>query len=187
MQYLELLTSPAVVTAQDYSQKVLPPLRDLGEMYGISAPICMQIFRPVLNGLLLVRVSHSCFLVIDVSHPIQKAALNMQEQERLANEKAEKDLKAALKAKREPTASRVASPSVGENTAKDLAKEPSSEQKNPVVETNGVEDVNMEPETPQGPWLPELTSIFDDVKKIAPGNAYDVIGYVPTNALTNDI
>ena len=113
---------------------------------------------------------------------MQKAALNMQEQERLANEKAEKDLKAALKAKREPTALRVASPSVGEtNSAKDSSKEPLPEHKPPVVEPNGIEDVNMEPETPQGPWLPELTAIFDDVKKIAPGAAYDVIGYVPTD------
>lgn len=28
----------------------------------------------------------------------------------------------------------------------------------------------------QSPWLPELSAIFDDIKKIAPGNAYDVIG-----------
>ena len=37
----------------------------------------------------------------------------MQEQERTANEEAEKRLKAALTAKRDPVASRVASPSVG--------------------------------------------------------------------------
>jgi hypothetical protein len=44
---------------------------------------------------------------------IQSSALAMQEQERIANEEAEKRLKAALTAKREPTASRVASPSLG--------------------------------------------------------------------------
>ena len=102
------------------------------------------------------------------SYLIQKAALNMQEQECLANEKVEKDLKAALKAKREPTALRVASPSVGEgNSAKDSPKEPLLEQKLPFVKPNNVEDVNMEHETPQGSWLPELTAIFDNVKKIA--------------------
>lgn len=30
----------------------------------------------------------------------------------------------------------------------------------------------------QSPWLPELSALFDDIKKIAPGNAYEVIGYV---------
>jgi THO complex subunit 2 len=28
----------------------------------------------------------------------------------------------------------------------------------------------------QSPWLPELAALFDDIKKISPGNAYDVIG-----------
>ena len=94
------------MSAQDYSQRVLPPLCDLGELYGISAPICMQIFQPVLNGSLLVSVFFAYMLafILTFSYLIQKAALNMQEQECLANEKAEKDLKAALKAKCEPTA-----------------------------------------------------------------------------------
>lgn len=144
----------------------------------------MQIFWPVLNGSLLVSVFFAYMLafILTFSYLIQKAALNMQEQECLANEKVEKDLKAALKAKCKPTALRVASPSVGEgNSAKDSPKEPLLEQKLPFVKPNNVEDVNMEHETPQGPWLPELTAIFDDVKKIAPGAAYDVIGYVLTD------
>lgn len=28
----------------------------------------------------------------------------------------------------------------------------------------------------QSPWVPELEALFEDVKVIAPGNAYDVIG-----------
>jgi THO complex subunit 2 len=28
----------------------------------------------------------------------------------------------------------------------------------------------------QGIWLPELAALFEDVRKIAPGDAYDVIG-----------
>ena len=28
----------------------------------------------------------------------------------------------------------------------------------------------------QNVWLPELAALFEDVRKIAPGNAYDVIG-----------
>jgi len=67
---------------------------------------------------------------------MQKAALVMQEQERVANEEAEKRLKAALTAKREPSnsVSRVSSPSVG---TKD-------EQKLSVPEPNSTEDVAMD-------------------------------------------
>jgi hypothetical protein len=35
LQYLELLTSPAVIQSQDYAQKVVPTLAELGEKYGI--------------------------------------------------------------------------------------------------------------------------------------------------------
>ena len=54
LQYLDLLTTPTVVSPRDYAAKVLPSLADLGETYGISAPICMQIIRPMLQGTLLV-------------------------------------------------------------------------------------------------------------------------------------
>lgn len=54
IQYLELLTSPDIISAEDYAKKVVPSLADLGELYGISAPICMQIIRPRLNEALLV-------------------------------------------------------------------------------------------------------------------------------------
>ncbi|KAF7978302.1 hypothetical protein HWV62_899 [Athelia sp. TMB] len=158
LQYLELLTTPAVVSSADYSQKVLPSLAELGEKYGICAPICMQIVRPMLNGLLL------------------KAALAMQEQEKLANEEEEKRLKAALTAKREAVAviARVPSPAVGPAPAKDSPVDTPI----PVVEV-AAKDVKMEVDTspaPQSPWIPELAAIFDDIKKIAPGNAYDLIG-----------
>lgn len=33
----------------------------------------------------------------------------------------------------------------------------------------------------QSPWLPELFPLFEDVKKIAPPNAYDIVGYVATS------
>ncbi len=54
IQYLELLTTPSVVTFEDYVDKVLPSLGDLAAKYGISAPMCMQMFRPVLHDILLV-------------------------------------------------------------------------------------------------------------------------------------
>jgi THO complex subunit 2 len=53
-QYLDLLTSASVVSPQDYANKVLPTLGELGEKYGIAAPVCMQIIRPMLQGALLV-------------------------------------------------------------------------------------------------------------------------------------
>jgi THO complex subunit 2 len=54
LQYLELLTSPQVVSPSDYASKVVPSLAELGEKYGISAPIFMQVVRPILNAALLV-------------------------------------------------------------------------------------------------------------------------------------
>jgi hypothetical protein len=56
LQYLELLTSPDIISPEDYSKKIVPSLAELGELYGISAPICMQIIRPRLNESLLVSV-----------------------------------------------------------------------------------------------------------------------------------
>ncbi|KAG9317173.1 transcription factor/nuclear export subunit protein 2-domain-containing protein [Chiua virens] len=157
LQYLELLTSPAVISPEDYAKRVLPSLADLGELYGISAPICMQIIRPMLNNILL------------------RMALSMQEKERVANEEAEKRLKARLSAKRDPSASasRMESPS-GTNTPRD-----NSEQKPSLAEGN--EDNTMEVEletTPvaESPWIPELEALFDDVRKVAKSNAIDVIG-----------
>lgn len=55
LQYLELLTSPSVVASHDYANRVLPSLSELADKYGICAPICMQIIRPVLNSSLLVH------------------------------------------------------------------------------------------------------------------------------------
>ncbi|KAI0776038.1 transcription factor/nuclear export subunit protein 2-domain-containing protein [Trametes elegans] len=159
LQYLELLTTPTVLTPEDYAHKVVPPLSELGEKYGICAPMCMQIYRPILNKTLLA------------------AALALQEKERIASEEAEKRLKAALTAKREPnTASRVASPNPGAETPAN--GETTTEAK--TTAPNG--DVSMDspdgnPTTPlETPWLPELSPYFDEVKKIAPGNAADVIG-----------
>jgi THO complex subunit 2 len=101
LQYLELLTSPAVIQSQDYAQKVVPTLAELGEKYGICPPICMQIVRPILQSSLLA------------------AAVAAEEQERVANEEAEKRLKAALAAKRDPSIahSRIASPVVGDTNS----------------------------------------------------------------------
>jgi THO complex subunit 2 len=76
----------------------------------------------------------------------------MQEQERVANEEAEKRLKAALTAKREPTiTSRVASPSIGNtntnneapaNSAADLIVEST-----PATEGSISEDITMDTDT----------------------------------------
>ncbi|RDB20480.1 THO complex subunit 2 [Hypsizygus marmoreus] len=164
LQYLELLTSPSVIPPKDYATKVLPSIGELGVVYGICAPICMQIIRPVLHESLL------------------ETALAVQEQERVANEEAEKRLKAALTAKREPSAaSRMASPNIGNSTASDAlvdAKPPNEESQADDEVAMEVEQnfVAVAPPTPESPWLPELSALFDDIKKIAPGNSYDVMG-----------
>ncbi|CDO68724.1 hypothetical protein BN946_scf184652.g51 [Trametes cinnabarina] len=163
LQYLELLTTPSIIAPEDYAQKVVPPLSELNEKYGICAPMCMQIYRPIFNKALLA------------------AALAQQEKERIANEEAEKRLKAALTAKREPnaTASRVASPNPGAETLANGELAPEPKQTPPNVQQV---DVSMETSDvpaaspPENPWLPELYPYFDEVKKIAPGIAADVIG-----------
>lgn len=113
----------------------------------------------------------------------------MQEQERVANEEAEKRLKAALTAKREPstTASRVASPALGANG--DVVKAEGTAEENAMevdVSTPQVPEVcqgsflcvDTFSTIEQSPWLPELSELFEDVKKIVPPVVFDVIGYV---------
>ena len=195
LQYLELLTSPAVIQPQDYAQKVVPTLAELGEKYGICPSICMQIMRPILHSHLLA------------------AALAAEEQERVANEEAEKRLKAALAAKRDPsiTNSRIASPAVGEVSSSSETPAPAESKPSTQEAKSSSDDVVMEnggdsqgtvnvlssaPEVSagqlnasshgvtshmvvqQGPWVPEMRALFEDVKKIAPKAAYDVIGSV---------
>ena len=119
----------------------------------------------------------------------------MQEQERIANEEAEKRLKAALTAKREPgvTASRVASPAMG-NPATPESTDPKPSSTDEVESSMDVDPVIPPPPLQkdevrsitilrppltnffQSIWLPELSALFEDIRKIAPGDAYDVIG-----------
>jgi THO complex subunit 2 len=126
LQYLELLTSSAVIQSQEYAQKVVPTLAELGEKYGICAPICMQIIRPILHSSLLA------------------SAMAAEEQERVANEEAEKRLKAALAAKRDPSNanSRIASPVVGDAGSSETP--PVVESKSSIQEGKPAEDVVME-------------------------------------------
>ncbi|KAG1756059.1 transcription factor/nuclear export subunit protein 2-domain-containing protein [Suillus lakei] len=154
LQYLDLLTSPAVISPKDYATRILPSLTDLGELYGIAPPICMQIIRPMLN----------CY---DTA-PLQSAA---QEKERLANEEAEKRLKARLSAaKREPSTAtpRVDSPTGvnGASTPRDTGDQKSSADWL----------TTATPAPSESPWIPDLEALFDDVKQIAKNSALDVIG-----------
>jgi THO complex subunit 2 len=145
LQYLELLTSPAVIQSQDYAQKVVPTLAELGEKYGICPPICMQIIRPILHSSLLA------------------SAMAAEEQERVANEEAEKRLKAALAAKRERDPSiansRVASPVVGDASSSETPTVVDS--KPGTQEAKPSEDVVMENGDSQAPAVspaPEVST-----------------------------
>ncbi|KAF4602377.1 THO complex subunit 2 [Pleurotus pulmonarius] len=164
LQYLEFLNSPSVISADDYANKILPPLSELGVTYGICPPICMQIIRPVLHGSLL------------------KAALDAYEQERKANEEHEKKLKAELITKRDPgvTASRVASPSVLTAGEDNKPSKQENGDKSSTDETSMDVDGQVSDSTTaaaaNSPWRPELSALFDDVRKIAPGSACDVLG-----------
>ena len=143
LQYLELLTSPAVIQAQDYAQKVVPTLAELGEKYGICAPICMQIIRPILHSTLLA------------------SATAAEEQERIANEEAEKRLKAALAAKRERDPSiansRVASPVVGDASSSETS--PVVDSKPSIQEVKPSEDVVVENGDSQAPTVSPVPEV----------------------------
>jgi len=135
-----------------------------------------------------------------------------EEQERVANEEAEKRLKAALAAKRDPSIaaqSRIASPVVGDTGSSDTPaatdSKPSTQEVKPsedVVMENGDSQASAVSPAPevriasnvsscwdaplltllvffQSPWVPEIKALFDDVRKIAPKAAYDIIGSVP--------
>ena len=135
-----------------------------------------------------------------------------EEQERVANEEAEKRLKAALAAKRDPSIaaqSRIASPVVGDTCSSDTPaatdSKPTTQEVKPsedVVMENGDSQASAVSPAPevriasnvstcwhaplltllvffQSPWIPEIKALFDDVKKIAPKAAYDIIGSVP--------
>ncbi|KAH9943361.1 transcription factor/nuclear export subunit protein 2-domain-containing protein [Epithele typhae] len=158
LQYLELLTTPTVIPAEDYANKIVPPLAELHEKYGICAAICMQIYRPILNNTLLA------------------AALQFEEQERIASEEAEKRLKAALTAKQGAANADTAN----EGKASSESKPPAEAK--PTVSESPSGDVVMEvadpkpPSAPESPWLPELIPLLDDVKKLIPPTVCDVIG-----------
>ena len=64
LQYLDLLTTPTVLSPEDYAQKIVPPLAELNEKYGISVPICMQIIRPMLNVSIRVSVEYGYLLIL---------------------------------------------------------------------------------------------------------------------------
>jgi THO complex subunit 2 len=150
LQYLELLTSPAVIQSQDYAQKVVPTLTELGEKYGICPPICMQIIRPLLHSSLLA------------------SAMAAEEQERVANEEAEKRLKAALAAKRERDPSiansRVASPVVGDASSSETP--PVVDSKPGTQEVKTTEDVVIENGDSQVPAVspaPEVSTVTSNI------------------------
>jgi THO complex subunit 2 len=114
-------------------------------------------------------------------------------------EDAEKRLKAALAAKREPFA--VAASAETNGTGDKMEVNGASANENGATSTEAMEvDGSAEgtataavPEVAvvhyvammlcltsctQAPWLPELQALFDDLKNIAPGNAYEMIGCV---------
>lgn len=116
---------------------------------------------------------------------MQKKAIDMEAAERaaeqIANEEAEKRLRAALAAKKEPSnsASRVASPIVGTSGSPETPAVPVAEGVTDVapmeVDSSASAEAVPDP-TPESPWVPELEELFEAVKKIVPSNAIDAIG-----------
>ena len=107
----------------------------------------MHANHPTYAQWLITRQWRIAFPTNCTNSLVQKAALALQEQERVANEEEEKRLKAALKAKREPSAatSRVSSPGIG---ATGGTKDAAVEQKPPVLDASSTEYATMETDPP---------------------------------------
>ncbi|THH08122.1 hypothetical protein EW145_g2921 [Phellinidium pouzarii] len=189
-QYLDLLTSPPAVSSDDYS-RIIPALSELVNVYGMSPPIAMQIFRPMLNNAIAKYANEWC---------------KAKEAEKIERAEAvEKRLKAALTAKREPSSNSTAaadgdgssSPALAVgaglngisesgkmevDVSQEVIVEEGVEDKVgdntivPVMQALANNDVGADGHVNQDQWIPELFALFEDCKQIAPGNVYDVIG-----------
>ncbi|KIY72984.1 hypothetical protein CYLTODRAFT_343075 [Cylindrobasidium torrendii FP15055 ss-10] len=167
-QYLSVLTT-SWIPLEVYANEILPPLGDLGELYGICAPICMQIYRPVLTEKILVKW----------------VALEKQE-----SAERERSLKEAMKAKRNATssaASRVASPVTGKTTneaqpaAANGTNAPAPTSAAPetapaLMDVDVPAPVLLTATAPGSPWLPELEVHFAEVKRLLPEKVYNTLG-----------
>jgi hypothetical protein len=45
-----------MIPLEEYASKVVPPLADLHGLYDIDAAICMTLYRPILNNIVLVSI-----------------------------------------------------------------------------------------------------------------------------------
>ena len=95
----------------------------------------------------------------------------MQEQERIANEEAEKRLKAALTAKREPgaTASRVASPAMG-NPPTPESSDPKPSSTDEVESSMDVDSAVIPPPPPQKDDVRLIVYLFPSTHEFLPGH-----------------
>ncbi|KIY45922.1 hypothetical protein FISHEDRAFT_76157 [Fistulina hepatica ATCC 64428] len=159
LQYLELLTSLSIVSPEDYATKAIPSLGDLGELYGICPPICMQIYRPVLQTV-LIRYA------LEVSKKLKGATLEK-----------EKQLKAALTAKSKAASTTPSTPS-DEKAIKKSDSTTSMDIDVPVGDKEALSPTGTPAPAlvPESPWLPQLEALFDDVRRILPPQAYDILG-----------
>lgn len=92
-------------------------------------------------------------------------------------EAAERRLKAALAAKREPTAVQTEGDATTLTNNVDL----NSIKQDTLPEVCATEDVKESEEldnstSSQSCWIPELAALFEECKVAAPGNVYEVIG-----------
>ncbi|TDL29757.1 hypothetical protein BD410DRAFT_710827 [Rickenella mellea] len=162
LQYLDLLSTPSAVPLADY-RGIIPSLADLCNTYGISPPIALQVLRPLLNDAIYSRA-------------VAWIAKEQSSKAEIA-EAAEKRLKAALAAKRDPANSTIVVTDV--IPVASAVSDPVSDAPSGKIE--GMDGVlsTVDPEslqTAENPWLPELFALFEDCKKVAPGNTYDVVG-----------
>ncbi|KZV72082.1 hypothetical protein PENSPDRAFT_733684 [Peniophora sp. CONT] len=164
LQYLELVQSTGLISVEQYAKEIAPPLAELGDLYDISAPMCMQIFRPLLTA------------------AVKETASEYQRREKWENEQAERRLAELLKA-REEKKSKETTPSPATTSDNIAAQAKTNGDASTPTLKPADSDVDMAPVEPAppppkytGPWLPRLEAFFGDVEKVVPQTVLDTLG-----------
>ena len=154
MQYLDLLTTKSVVSLEEY-KGIIPSLTDLVLLYGISAGISLHLTRPLLSGIVEVKFQepNRCYLILKISqkYALDWAAKRATEKAESA-EAAEKRLKAALAAKRDPAVAQIEVDSIPISNDSEVVKHDD-------IQDSAMEEVKMS-DQPSLPLESEVILIF---------------------------
>lgn len=135
-QYLDLLSSSAAIPLEDY-RAMLPPITELVTSYGMTPAIAMQVLRPMLNEAIAVSEWSFAYPYNSNTH-MQKRAVAWDNENK---EQAEKRLRAALAAKKDPTS---AAPAMEVDDVEQVKPSSSVEGKMDVDTSETIPDIKQE-------------------------------------------